>query len=124
MVEKTIELTDDQLKKVEILQSNGIGIGDAIDMLFKVKEDVAIQGNKFFDTKIAQATEEKTALEEEIKKIDEEIAIFNKLKDTSLDFEQKQEILEKEYGNIDDSYEVQVQNAKRNISWAKDFFKF
>ena len=124
MVEKTIELTEDQLKRVEQLEANDISVGQAIDMLFEVQDKLRVQSNNYIDDKIAEANAEKASLEEQIKKIDDEIVIFNKLKDTSMDFNQKQEILEKEYGSLDETYEMQVQKTKRNVSWARDFFKF
>ena len=36
MVEKTIELTEEQMKKVEQLEAHGISVGKAIDMLYDV----------------------------------------------------------------------------------------
>ena len=38
MTKIEIELTEEQLKKVEILQNNDIDVGSAIDMLFEIKE--------------------------------------------------------------------------------------
>ena len=44
----------------------------------------------------------------------EELNILNKLKDTSLDFEEKQAIFENEYANIGDDYQSKVQQLKQN----------
>ena len=33
-----IELNDEQLEKVELLESKGISVGDAIDMLFEARD--------------------------------------------------------------------------------------
>lgn len=36
-----IELNDEQLEKVELLESKGISVGDAIDMLFEARDKVS-----------------------------------------------------------------------------------
>ncbi|MDO5859595.1 hypothetical protein [Methanobrevibacter sp.] len=124
MVEKTIELTEEQFKKVELLEAQGIEVGDAIDMLFKFKEDVLVLSDNFIDQRLTKANEEKAVLEEKMNEIDEEIAIYSNLKDTALDVEEKQNILEQQYGDESKTYEIRAQDAKRKISWARDFFKF
>ncbi len=124
MVEKTIELTEEQLQKVEQLEAHGISVGKAIDMLYDVQDNLKEYTNDYLDNKIADANAEKASLEAQLKKLNNELAVFNKLKDTSLDYNQKQEILEKEYSPLDETYEMKVQKVKRNISWAHDFFKF
>ncbi|AMK15218.1 hypothetical protein [Methanobrevibacter olleyae] len=123
MVKKTIELSSEQLKKVEILESNGVDVGEAIDILFKIKEDLLVQSDDYFDERINVANNKKSELEEKLHKINQEIRIFNKLKDSSLDFAQKQEILEKEYANIDKTYDVVIQEYKHKFSWMKNIFK-
>ena len=90
-----IELNDDQAKKVGILKENGIEVGDAIDMLFDLK-------HSFADTKLNQAHDRKAELEEELAKIDEEISMFTKMKDGSLDPTQ---------------YDESVQDAKHKFKW-------
>ena len=105
-----IEFTDEQAKKVDILKENGIGVGDAIDMLFDLKET-------FADTKLNQAHDRKAELEEELAKIDEEISMFTKMKDGSLDPTQKLKIIEKEYGTIEKTYDESVQDAKHKFKW-------
>ena len=97
-----IELTPEQEEKVEILNSNGISVGQAIDMLFEAKEETS----SLFDN------------------LDLAINAYEKVKDSALDFESKQEILKNEYGDSDKTYEMRVQDVKHSISWAKDFFKF
>ena len=103
-----IEFTDEQAKKVDILKENGIGVGDAIDMLFDLK-------HSFADTKLNQAHDRKAELEEELAKIDEEM--FTKMKDGSLDPTQKLKIIEKEYGTIEKTYDESVQDAKHKFKW-------
>lgn len=107
-----IELTDEQAKKIDILKENGIEVGEAIDMLFEMN-------NTFIDNKIIKAQEEKAELEEKLSQIDEELSLFNKLKDTSLDSSQKQKIVEKEYGTIDKTYDESVQDAKHKFKWTR-----
>lgn len=119
-----IEVTPEQAEKLEILNSNGISAGEAIDMLFTFKEEVINQSNDYLERKFENALKEKSQLEEKISKIDEEISTIEKLKETSFDVRQKQKALEQEYGEAEKSYEMQVQDAKRKISWAHDFFKF
>ncbi len=107
-----IELTDEQAKKIDVLKENGIEVGEAIDMLFEMN-------NTFIDNKIIKAQEEKAELEEKLSQIDDELSLFNKLKDTSLDSSQKQKIVEKEYGTIDKTYDESVQDAKHKFKWTR-----
>ncbi|AMD17444.1 hypothetical protein TL18_05065 [Methanobrevibacter sp. YE315] len=102
-----IELTPEQAEKVEILQSNGISVGEAIDMLFTIKDDINSQD-----------------LESHFDDIDNELEVFLKLNDDSIAYENKRKILESEYGPAAETYEMRAQKAKRSISWAKDFFNF
>ncbi len=105
-----IEFTDEQAKKVDILKENGIGVGDAIDMLFDLKET-------FADTKLNQAQDKKDKLEEELAKIDKEISMYNKMKEGSLDPSLKVKIIEKEYGTVEKTYDESVQDAKHHFKW-------
>lgn len=97
-----IELTDAQLEKVNELQANGISVGDAIDMLFEMKEKAI----------------------PEIESIDKELGIFDKIKYNAMDVENKSEVLDENYGEADKTYELKVQDVKHKISWARGFFKF
>ena len=111
------------MKKVELLEIQGIEVGDAIDMLFKFKEEVLILSNDFIDKKLERANRQKEELQKQMEELDEEIETINKLKDDSLGIEEKQEIMEKEYKE-GKSYDAQVHDAKLQIKWARDFFKF
>ncbi|MBR0271677.1 MAG: hypothetical protein IJQ68_06785 [Methanobrevibacter sp.] len=124
MAKIEIELTDEQLKKVEILKKNDIDVGTAIDMLFEAKEQSYQQEAQYLENKINQANKQREELEEQLENINKEISVYSQLKDASLDVEQKLKILEKEYGDVDESYEMKVQDVKHNINWTKDFFKF
>lgn len=99
MVEKTIELTEEQLEKVETLEANDISVGEAIDMLFKIKEDF----------KLNAPTEE-------------DIDLLSKLV-SSVKSTEKEKIVEKEYTETK-TYDDQIQKVKRNLSWSRDFFNF
>ena len=107
-----IELTDEQAEKIEILKENDISVGEAIEMLFEVK-------NTIVENRIIKANEEKAELEEKLSKIDEEISLFTQLKDSTLDTTQKQKIVEKEYGTIDKTFDETVQDAKHKFKWTR-----
>ena len=124
MAKIEVELTEEQLKKVEILQNNDIDVGTAIDMLFEIKEESYQREVAYFNTKINQANKERKELEDKLDKVNKEISLYSQLKDTSLDVDQKLKILEKDYGEADESYEMKVQDVKHNINWKRDFFKF
>ena len=38
MTKMEFDFTDEQIEKVEKLESNGISVGEAIDLLFEIKE--------------------------------------------------------------------------------------
>ena len=103
MAKMEIELTEEQLEKVNHLEANGISVGDAIDKLFEMQEK---------------------ALPEIAEIDDEQIGLFEKVKENALDVENKAEVLDENYGDADKSYEMKVQDVKHKISWAKDFFNF
>lgn len=124
MAKMEIELTEEQLKKVEILQNNDIDVGSAIDMLFEIKEKSSLKEAEYLNSKLDQANKEREELQNKLEKVNREISLYSQLKDTSLDVDQKLKILEKDYGEVDESYEMKVQSVKRNINWTKDFFKF
>lgn len=124
MAKMEIELTEEQLKKVEILQNNDIDVGSAIDMLFEIKEKSSLKEAEYLNSKLDQANKEREELQNKLEEVNREISLYSQLKDTSLDVDQKLKILEKDYGEVDESYEMKVQSVKRNINWTKDFFKF
>lgn len=97
-----IELTPEQEEKVEILKSNGISVGQAIDMLFEAKEETS---PLFEELNVA-------------------LSAYDKIKDTALDYESKQKILKDEYADSEKTYDMRIQDVKHSISWAKDFFRF
>lgn len=117
-----IELTDEQAEKVNILKSNGIGVGDAIDMLFDMKSKIADSSNQILDLNIEKANKEKAELEAKLAKVDRNLSLFDKLKDTTIGFEQKQQLVEQEYGiNDSKTFDKTIQDKKRSFKWSKLF---
>ena len=102
MPKMEIELTEEQLEKVKQLESNNISIGDAIDKLFEMKEKAL----------------------PEIEAIDNEMGIIDKVKEAAIDFENKAEVLDENFGDSSKTYDREIQDVKHKVSWAKDFFKF
>ena len=54
-----IELTDEQFEKVKILEENNISVGEAIDILFEMKDNITKHSGLYLDSRIARAEEEK-----------------------------------------------------------------
>lgn len=118
-----IELTDEQFEKVKILEENNISVGEAIDILFEMKDNITKQSGLYLDSRIARAEEEKAELEAKINRIEEDLSLFEKLKGTALDVNEKQKLVEKAYIQ-EESYDQTLQNAKHNVKWSTKFFKF
>jgi len=119
-----IDVTDAQAEKIKTLNENDISVGDAIDILFDMKETIATQSNIVLDNKIKQANEKKAELQNEMDEIDRQMSVFAKLKDTSLDVGQKQKIVEKEYGQIDRTFDEVIMDSKHKFKWSRSLFKF
>ena len=119
--EITAELNDEQFKKYELMKENGMEIGDAIDLIFNLRDELKLNNDELLEERLAQLNNKKQSLEEEMAKVDQELGVIDKLKDTALDFEAKNEILEKEYATIDETYEMKVQELKRGLKWSKLF---
>ena len=118
-----IELTDEQAEKVKILEENNISVGEAIDILFEMKDNITKHSGLYLDSRIARAEEEKAELEAKINRIEEDLSLFEKLKGTALDVNEKQKLVEKTYIQ-EESYDKTLQNAKHNVKWSTKFFKF
>lgn len=118
-----IELTDEQFEKVKILEENNISVGEAIDILFEMKDNITKHSGMYLDSRIARAEEEKAELEAKINRIEEDLSLFEKLKGTALDVNEKQKLVEKAYIQ-EESYDQTLQNAKHNVKWSTKFFKF
>ena len=118
-----IELTDEQFEKVKILEENNISVGEAIDILFEMKDNITKHSGLYLDSRIARDEEEKAELEAKINRIAEDLSLFEKLKGTALDVNEKQKLVEKAYIQ-EESYDQTLQNAKHNVKWSTKFFKF
>lgn len=95
MSKMEIELTDEQMEKVKQLEAQNITVGQAIDMLFELKEKALPEIEKI----------EKSGLLE-------------------VDVDAKAENLDENYGDSEKTYEMEVQDLKHKIKWSKEFFKF
>ena len=103
MTKMEFDLTPEQIEKVEILKANDIDMGEAIDMLFEIKEK-ALMDIETFD--------------------EEKINLIARLKDEMFDVEEKTGALDENYGDSEKTYELKAQEVKTKISWAKDIFNF
>lgn len=99
MAKIEIELTEEQLEKVEILKSKGVNVGEAIDLLFEVQHEA-----------LAQIEEQK-----------QEENLLEKISDTGFDSEIKAELLKKNFDETE-TYDRSVQDAKHKVKWS-NFFK-
>ena len=132
--EITVEINDEQIKRYQIMQENGLSVGEAIDLIFYLRDHYGVRNDQLLEERLEQLIIKKAKLEEEMKntdndltaelqKVTAEMDVLDKLKDTAYDFEAKEKILEKEYSPLDDSYEMKVQAHKRGIKWGKFFDK-
>ena len=98
------DLTEEQIEKVETLKESGIDIGQAIDMLYEVRQKLGADIDSLDD--------------------EEKAGLFDKVRKTRLDVDAKTEMLEENYSQDKAlTPEMQVVATKRQIRWAKDFFK-
>lgn len=101
MTKMEFDLTDEQIEKVKKLEENGISVGEAIDLLFEIKDEA----NKQMD------------------KIDENMDIATQIA-TSRDPDKKIELMEKAYAESEKTPEMRIQDVKHKVKWGRDFFKF
>lgn len=132
--EITAELNDEQFEKYQTMKENGLGVGEAIDLIFYLRDHFGVRNDELLEERLEELLLKKSELEDEMESTDDdltaelqkvtaEIDVIDKLKDTAYDFETKEKILEKEYAAIDESYEMKVQAHKRGIKWGKFFYK-
>ena len=130
--EITVELTDKQYKYYKIMQENGMGVGEAIELIFYLRDHYGTRNNQLLEERLEQLITRKSRLEdemantdkdlsEELEKVNKELEVVRKITDDQYDYDAKAKILEKEYGTIDDTYEMRVQAHKRGIKWGKFF---
>ena len=137
--EITAQLTDKQYELYKIMQENNLEVGEAIELIFTLREQLQLRNNELLEDRVAELTAKKESLKEEVEQVDEaekssitdeilkieqELGVLDKLKDTTLDIDAKTDILEKEYATIDETYEMRVQAQRHNIKWSKFFSKF
>ena len=94
-----IELTDDQLKKVEELESQDISVRQAIDMLYEARQKA----------------------QSEFEVMDKKLALLDKV--SEVDVENKAENLDENFGESGKTYEMKAQDLKHKIKWGKKLFK-
>lgn len=130
--EITAELNDEQYKKYEIMQENDMSVGEAIDLIFYLRDQYGVRNNQLLEDRLEQLIIKKERLEnemessdkdlsEDLAKVNKEIEVVKKITDEGYDYDAKAKILEKEYGAIDETYEMRVQAHKRGIKWGKFF---
>lgn len=130
--EVTVELTDEQFKHYQIMEENGLSIGEAIELIFYLRDQYGTRNNQLLEDRLEQLITKKSRLEEEmeksdndvseeLEKVNKEIDVVRKITDDQYDYDAKAKILEKEYAPIDDTYEMKVQAHKRGIKWGKFF---
>ncbi len=130
--EITAELNDDQYKLYKVMEEHDLSIGEAIELIFYLREQYGVRNDQLLEDRLEQLVNKKSEIEEkmensdhdlseELGKVNLEMEVIEKLKDTAYDFEQKEKILEQEYANIDETYEMKVQAHKRGIKWGKFF---
>lgn len=101
MTKMEFDLTDEQIEKVKRLEENGISVGEAIDLLFEIKDEA----------------------NQQMDKIDENMDIATQIA-TSRDPNKKIELMEKAYAESEKTPEMRIQDVKHKVSWGRDFFKF
>ena len=99
MTKMEIEFTDEQIEKIEILKDNDISVGQAIDLLFKVQNEI------------------KTQVQENHPDED----ILEKIENSDFDVNIKAEIMEKA-DNKPETYDVAIEETRRKVKWS-EFFK-
>lgn len=98
MPKMEIELTEEQLEKVENLKAKNISVGQAIDLLYEVQNEALSQ------------------LEEQ----SHDEGFIDKIKDTALDSEIKEVLLNKNYSESE-TYDKTLQTTKHKIKWSSFF---
>ena len=106
------------------MESKGISVGEAIDMLFRIQKGVIEENSNQLEQKRAEINEKKAAIEAEEAELNRELENFNKLMDTGLDVEEKEKIIAIQYDPSDEEdYEDKIIQSKQKVNWMKDIFK-
>ncbi|WP_458403720.1 hypothetical protein [Methanobrevibacter sp.] len=101
MAKIEIELTDEQIEKLQSLSKDEIDFGKAIDEYFAAREQIS----------------------KKIEKIEKHPSFSEKIVDNAMDIENKAEHLDENYGEAEETYEVKIKDVRHSVSWAKDFFR-
>ena len=62
--EITAELTDEQFEKYELMKENGMEIGDAIDLIFNLRDELKLNNDELLEERLAQLNNKKQTLSE------------------------------------------------------------
>ena len=81
-----VEFTDEQFEKVKAMESKGISVGEAIDMLFRIQKGVIEENSNQLEQKRAEINEKKAAIEAEEAELNRTPALMLKKKRRSLPF--------------------------------------
>lgn len=100
MAKIELELTDDQVNKLKELESYDMDVGKLIDNFYEARSKVS----------------------SEIGEMEKNTSLLGKVKDSSLDVDNKAENLDENFSE-NETYEVKIKDARHKISWAKDIFK-
>ena len=101
MTKMEFDLTEGQIEKVKELKEHGISLGEAIDLLFEIKDEALHQMDE----------------------VDENIDFVTKITG-SWDASKKIELMEKAYGDSEKTPELKIQEVKHKVIWGRDLFKF
>lgn len=99
MAKMELEFSDEQIEKIKILESNDFTVGEAIDLLFNVQNEIKKQ----------------------IEENDPDGDILEKIQNAEFDLKIKAEIFEKEGKH--ETYDEAIQDVKHHVKWS-EFFKF
>ncbi len=101
MAKIEIELTDEQIEKLnELEKEHQVDLGQLIDNFYEAR----------------------TMVSSEIENFEKNTSVASKVKENSLDVENKAENLEDNF-TYTETYEVKIKDARHKISWARDIFK-
>ena len=65
--EITVELNDEQLERYQIMQENGLSVGEAIDLIFYLRDHYGVRNDQLLEERLEQLIIKKSKLEKEMK---------------------------------------------------------
>ena len=69
--EITAQLTDKQYELYKIMQENNLEVGEAIELIFTLREQLQLRNNELLEDRVAELTAKKESLKEEVEQVDE-----------------------------------------------------